>query len=85
MNFCQRGEGDAASDARPLPCDKPSDRPYMLLPKYDLAYSNRGDAYRKKGDYDRAIADYEQAIKLDPKDKTAYIRRDALKKFTDGI
>ena len=43
-----------------------STRRSSSIPKYAMAYNNRGIAYHDKGDYDRAIADYNEAIQLDP-------------------
>src|SRR5215813_12542794 len=46
-----------------------------LIPKYALAFSNRGVAYGKKSEYDRAISDFNEAIRLDPKLAFAFFNR----------
>ena len=52
------------STTRPSPT---STRPSGSIPKYAVAYNNRGNAWQCKKDYDKAIADYNEAIRLDPK------------------
>jgi len=46
-----------------------------LSPKDDFAWSARGDYYLELKRYDEAIADYSQAIQLQPRSKSAYLKR----------
>jgi lipoprotein NlpI len=51
------------------------DQAIRLLPDYEGAYNNRGNAYARKGDYDRAMQDFNQAIRLNPDHDSPYLGR----------
>ncbi|XP_078436790.1 tetratricopeptide repeat (TPR)-like superfamily protein [Wolffia australiana] len=48
-------------------------------PGYVTAWNNLGDAYEKNKDYDSALKAFEEALLLDPNNKLARPRRDALR------
>ena len=43
-----------------------STQPSVPIPKFAVAYANRGDVYSKKGEKERAIAEYQRALSIEP-------------------
>lgn len=54
-----------------------------LQPGYVTAWNNLGDAYEKKNNLKSALKAFEEVLLLDPNNKVARPRRDALKDKVD--